>query len=86
VPADSTQLQRVYVIAPPGSDAADSNLTNFRFWVEDLSTDDAHLSGHHILREGSGMSTDAEAPKQGRELTGWHVLAMFVGGSASSSA
>jgi cytochrome c oxidase accessory protein FixG len=38
VPADSTQLQRVYVIAPPGSDAADGNLTNFRFWVEDLST------------------------------------------------
>jgi hypothetical protein len=25
------------------------------------------------------MSTDAETPKQGRELTGWHVLAMFVG-------
>jgi len=38
VPADSTHLQRVYVIAPPGSDAADSNLTDFRFWVEDLST------------------------------------------------
>jgi cytochrome c oxidase accessory protein FixG len=38
VPADSTQLQRVYVIAPPGSEAADANLTNFRFWVEDLST------------------------------------------------
>ncbi len=38
VPADSTQLQRVYVIAPPGSTAADANLTNFRFWVEDLST------------------------------------------------
>jgi len=38
VPADSTQLQRVYVIAPSGSPAADGNLTNFRFWVEDLST------------------------------------------------
>ena len=38
VPADSTHLQRVYVIAPPGSEAADSNLTDFRFWVEDLST------------------------------------------------
>jgi cytochrome c oxidase accessory protein FixG len=38
VPADSTHLQRVYVIAPPGSEAADANLTNFRFWVEDLST------------------------------------------------
>ena len=26
------------------------------------------------------MSTDTETPKSGRELTGWHVLAMFVGG------
>jgi nitrogen fixation protein FixH len=26
------------------------------------------------------MSTDADTPRQGRELTGWHVLAMFVGG------
>jgi polyferredoxin len=38
VPADTTQLQRVYVIAPAGSDAAVSNLTDFRIWVEDLST------------------------------------------------
>jgi len=38
VPADSTHLQRVYVIAPPGSEPAVNNLTNFRFWVEDLST------------------------------------------------
>ncbi|MCU4654151.1 cytochrome c oxidase accessory protein CcoG [Roseibacterium sp. SDUM158016] len=39
VPVDSTLLQRVYVIAPAGSAAADENLTNFRFWVEDLSTE-----------------------------------------------
>jgi nitrogen fixation protein FixH len=26
------------------------------------------------------MTIDAEAPDQGRKLTGWHVLAMFVGG------
>jgi polyferredoxin len=38
VPADTTQLQRVYVVAPPGSDAAQANLTDFRIWVEDLST------------------------------------------------
>jgi hypothetical protein len=38
VPADSTHLQRVYVIAPAGSDAAQANLTDFRIWVEDLST------------------------------------------------
>jgi cytochrome c oxidase accessory protein FixG len=38
VPVDSTHLQRVYVIAPPGSAAADGNLTDIRIWVEDLST------------------------------------------------
>ncbi|NKX43075.1 cytochrome c oxidase accessory protein CcoG [Roseicyclus persicicus] len=38
VAVDSTQLQRVYVIAPPGSAAADGNLTDIRLWVEDLST------------------------------------------------
>jgi len=26
------------------------------------------------------MSTEADAPKKGRELTGWHVLAIFVCG------
>ena len=26
------------------------------------------------------MSSETEAPKGGRELTGWHVLVMFVGG------
>lgn len=38
VPADSTKLQRVYVIAPRTSDPAASERTEFRFWVEDLST------------------------------------------------
>ncbi len=38
VPLNSTHLQRVYVIAPPGSDAADSERTDLRLWVEDLST------------------------------------------------
>jgi polyferredoxin len=38
VPADTTHLQRVYVVAPAGSDPAVSNLTDFRIWVEDLST------------------------------------------------
>ena len=38
VPVESTQLQRVYVIASAGSDAAQSNLTDIRLWVEDLAT------------------------------------------------
>jgi len=35
VPADQTLLQRVYVLAPNGSDAARGELTELRFWVED---------------------------------------------------
>jgi cytochrome c oxidase accessory protein FixG len=38
VPIDSTYLQRVYVIAPAGSEAAQSERIDFRLWVEDLST------------------------------------------------
>jgi cytochrome c oxidase accessory protein FixG len=36
VPADTTQLTRVYVLAPPDSPAADGDRTEIRFWVEDL--------------------------------------------------
>ena len=35
VPVDSTRLQRVYVLSPPGSAAASADSTSFRFWVED---------------------------------------------------
>ena len=38
VPLDTSYLQRVYVIAPPGSAAATSDRTELRLWVEDLST------------------------------------------------
>jgi polyferredoxin len=38
VPLDTTYLQRVYVTAPPDSAAARGERTDFRFWVEDLST------------------------------------------------
>ena len=34
------KLQRVYVVAPPESDAAASERTEFRFWVEDLNSGD----------------------------------------------
>ena len=37
VPANETLLQRVYVVAPPGSAPALGERTEFRFWVEDLS-------------------------------------------------
>jgi cytochrome c oxidase accessory protein FixG len=40
VPADTSHLQRVYVVAPPGSDPSNADLTDLRFWVEDLSTGD----------------------------------------------
>ena len=38
VPADTTHLQRVYVTAAPGSDPANRERTDFRFWVEDLQS------------------------------------------------
>ena len=34
VPADSTQLQRVYVLARPDDPAATAERTDFRFWIE----------------------------------------------------
>jgi polyferredoxin len=37
VPANQTYLQRVYVVAPPSSDPARDERTEFRFWVEDLT-------------------------------------------------
>ena len=36
VPADTSQQQRVYVIARPQDDAASRNRTGLRFWVEDV--------------------------------------------------
>ena len=40
VPADSTQLQRVYVTASSKSETAKSERSEFRFWVEDLDSTD----------------------------------------------
>ncbi|PIE11961.1 MAG: cytochrome c oxidase accessory protein CcoG [Rhodobacterales bacterium] len=50
VPADATHQVRVYVMAPPGSDAAESERTDFRFWVEDMfsserASNDAYFDG-----------------------------------------
>jgi cytochrome c oxidase accessory protein FixG len=38
VPADTTFLQRVYVMAPPGSPASEAERTPFRFWVNQLGS------------------------------------------------
>ena len=40
VPADETLLQRVYVLAAPGSAAAQAARTDLRLWVEDLESGD----------------------------------------------
>jgi len=40
VPANETKQQRVYVMAPGGSEPGRSERSEFRFWVEDLSNGD----------------------------------------------
>ncbi len=40
VGANAQKLQRVYLIAPPGSEPAQSERTDVRLWVEDLSNGD----------------------------------------------
>jgi cytochrome c oxidase accessory protein FixG len=40
VPADQSLLQRVYVVAPPGSGPAEAARTDIRFWIEDLTNGD----------------------------------------------
>jgi len=40
VPADSTAIRRVYVMAPPGSMAAQRHRTEFRMWVWDNSNNE----------------------------------------------
>ncbi|MCR9067751.1 MAG: cytochrome c oxidase accessory protein CcoG [Rhodobacteraceae bacterium] len=39
VPADTTHLQRVYVLAEPGSTAADAERTDLRLWLEDTNSE-----------------------------------------------
>ena len=40
VPADEMKLQRVYILAPPESNAAHAERTDFRIWVEDTTNAD----------------------------------------------
>ncbi|MEM8592113.1 MAG: FixG Ig-like domain-containing protein, partial [Pseudomonadota bacterium] len=53
VTANETRLQRVYVVAPRGSDPADGDSTDIRFWIEDLASGervhaDSHFNGRAI--------------------------------------
>jgi polyferredoxin len=45
VPANETLLQRVYVVAAPGSEAALAHATPLTIWVEDLSNTDRASKG-----------------------------------------
>jgi cytochrome c oxidase accessory protein FixG len=45
VPADSTKLQRVYVMAPPDSAAASRAVTDLQIWVEDT------ISGERAVKD-----------------------------------
>jgi len=47
VPADTTQLTRVYVLAPPDSPAAEGDRTEIRFWVEDL------VNGERVYKDNT---------------------------------
>ncbi|MEM1101196.1 MAG: 4Fe-4S dicluster domain-containing protein, partial [Pseudomonadota bacterium] len=38
VTANETRLQRVYLVAPHGSDPAEGDVTDIRFWIEDLAS------------------------------------------------
>jgi hypothetical protein len=40
VPADKSQIQRVYISAAPGSDVSIAPRADVRFWVEDISNGD----------------------------------------------
>jgi len=40
VSADEMKIQKVYIIAPPGSDAAESERVDVRIWIEDLINGD----------------------------------------------
>ncbi|PRY24381.1 cytochrome c oxidase accessory protein FixG [Aliiruegeria haliotis] len=53
VPADTTGKQRVYVLAPAGSEAAVSDRTEIRFWVEDLS------NGERVYKDSTFVGTGA---------------------------
>ena len=50
--AQGSTLQRVYVIAPPGSDPANAERTGLRFWVEDLSNGERNYADTTYFGQG----------------------------------
>ncbi|TCO71976.1 cytochrome c oxidase accessory protein CcoG [Rhodovulum euryhalinum] len=40
VPPDATELKRVYVVAPPGTDPAEAQSTGLRLWLKDIAADE----------------------------------------------
>ncbi|WP_050929067.1 cytochrome c oxidase accessory protein CcoG [Aestuariivita boseongensis] len=51
--AQGAELQRVYVIAPPGSDPANAERTELRFWVEDLSNGERNYADTTYFGKGN---------------------------------
>ncbi|WP_068108723.1 cytochrome c oxidase accessory protein CcoG [Tropicimonas marinistellae] len=53
VPADTTGKQRVYVLAPKGTEPAMADRTDVRFWIEDLS------NGERVYKDSTFVGTGA---------------------------
>ncbi len=51
--AQDAVLQRVYVISPPGSDPAEAERTELRFWVEDISNGERNYSDSTYFGRGN---------------------------------
>ena len=64
VPADTTDLKRVYVLAPAGSAAADADRTDIRFWVTDLNSSNQERVYKDSTFNGTGNGTGNETGGQ----------------------
>ncbi len=53
VPADTSKLQRVYVMAPGKSEPSNKERTEFTFWVEDLTNGDRASNGSVFNGKGN---------------------------------
>ncbi|MCE8006069.1 cytochrome c oxidase accessory protein CcoG [Aestuariivita sp.] len=53
IPAEGMRLQRVYVVAPPGSDPSLGERTDLRFWVEDLTNGERAFKDSTFFGKGN---------------------------------
>jgi cytochrome c oxidase accessory protein FixG len=53
VPADTAKLQRVYVVAPKGSEPSLGESTPMRFWVEDMDNGERAFKDSHFNGKGN---------------------------------